>query len=338
MDLTDLNALKQETNSFTEFNSKYLFLNENSNKNKQYINFNFSSKSPNVPNSISSQNLNTFQQPPPLPSRNNQTALGTTGGFSSFSQQPYNSMYNSYSNYSNLNSGFYNNFSNYSSPFNSTGYGLGGLGVGATNNSSNFFLRAAEESSRSAFQSIESVVHAFSAVSAMFESTYYAVFNSFRAVVGVADQFYRLKTHLSGILSALAIIRVLKYIYRRCLRFLRRSAALITKSKLDTNSSDAWSLAKEINDSEKFVKQSQNRQTNWPLIMFLAVVFGGPYLIWKILSSMESLNKDDTLWMTSKIDHFIAVSEFDFDAVNVDELSFKRGQRIIIAPKGRLVI
>ena len=71
--------------------------------------------------------------------------------------------------------------------------------------------------------------------------------------------------------------------------------------------------------------------------MFLGVVLGGPYLIWKILSSIESLNKDDSLWMSGKIDHFIAVSEHDFDSVNVDELSFKRGQRIIIAPKGELM-
>lgn len=68
--------------------------------------------------------------------------------------------------------------------------------------------------------------------------------------------------------------------------------------------------------------------------MFFGVVFGGPWLIWKILSSIEANKKDDTLWMSGKIDHFIAVSEFDFDSVNVDELSFRKGQRIIIAPKG----
>ena len=85
------------------------------------------------------------------------------------------------------------------------------------------------------------------------------------------------------------------------------------------------------------VKETRHRQTNWPLIMFFGVVLGGPWLIWKILSSIDNLKKDDTLWMTGKIDHFIAVSEHDFDAVNVDELSFKRGQRIIIAPKGIII-
>ena len=64
------------------------------------------------------------------------------------------------------------------------------------------------------------------------------------------------------------------------------------------------------------------------------VVVGGPWLIWRILSSMESVNKDDSLWMSGKIDHFIAVAEHDFDAENNDELAFKRSQKIIIAPQG----
>lgn len=114
-------------------------------------------------------------------------------------------------------------------------------------------------------------------------------------VVGVADQFYRLKTHLSGIISALAIIRVLKYFMRRCLRFLKKAAALASGKSIDSNINDAWTISKDISDSEKFVKENLKRQTNWPLIMFLGVVLGGPYLIWKILTSIESLNKDDTL-------------------------------------------
>lgn len=93
----------------------------------------------------------------------------------------------------------------------------------------------------------------------------------------------------------------------------------------------AWSMASKLSDSEKLVKSSPSAQTNWPLIMFLAVVFGGPWLIWKLLSSIN--NKDDSLWMQGKIDHFVAVAEYDFDAVNADELSFRRGQKIIIAPK-----
>ena len=103
----------------------------------------------------------------------------------------------------------------------------------------------------------------------------------------------------------------------------------------DVSTVDAWSAAnKQLSEVETFVKETSKRQTNWPVIMFFAVVFGGPWLIWKILSSIDGINKDDNLWMLGKIDHFIAVAEHDFDAVNVDELSIRKGQRIIIAPKG----
>ena len=209
----------------------------------------------------------------------------------------------------------------------------GGASFGPTGNS---FLRAAEESSRNAFQSIESVVQAFSAVSAMFESTYYAVFNSFRAVVGVADQFYRLKSHLTRILSALAVFRFLKYLARRLLRLLRLTGNANNEESSFASTrlaSDAWGLATMSEDTEKLIYDKSRRQTNWPLIMFFAVVVGGPWLIWRILSSIESLNKDDRLWMQGKIDHFVAVAEYDFDAENNDELSFRRGQRLILAPK-----
>ena len=217
--------------------------------------------------------------------------------------------------------------------YNSTGAYYSGFGFGSAssygaNAATNSFMRSAEESSRGAFQSIESVVQAFSAVAAMFESTYYAVYNSFRAVVGVADQFYRLKTHLQGILSALALVRMLKFLYKRCLKLLGLRKEAITEQEI-------WS---SLSDAERFVKSQQNKSekktTNWPLIMFFAVVLGGPWLIWKILSSIDSASKDDGLWMSGKIDHFIAVSEYDFDSINADELSFKRGQRVLIAPKG----
>lgn len=254
---------------------------------------------------------------PPVPPRSNQTSLvsNLTPGYAGYGSLGANS----YSAYPSTNY-FNSTYSNYSMPFNSN-YSL---------NNSNSFLRAAEDSSRSAFQSIESVVHAFSAVSAMFESTYFAVYNSFRAVVGVADQFYRLKTHLTSIISGLAILKILRKLVRKILRFLRLRAA--EQIELDDT---AWNVANRFSEAENLVKEGR-RQTNWPLIMFFGVVFGGPWLIWKILSSIDSLKKDDTLWMQGKIDHFIAVSEHDFDSVNNDELSFRRGQRIIIAPKGIL--
>ena len=222
----------------------------------------------------------------------------------------------------------------------------GSLNNNSNSNGSNSFLRAAEENSRAAFQSIESVVYAFSAVSAMFESTYLALFNSFRAIVGVADQFYRLKTHLSGILSMLAVARFLGYLYRRCMRFLLRMSRLVARRTGLAGSDDVnWLLASkeqqttfsDLNGVERIgdINNGNRTSTNWPLVMFMGVVLGGPYLIWKILSSINSLKKDDRLWMNGDIDHFVGVGEHDFDAINSDELNFRRGQRITIAPKGK---
>jgi peroxin-13 len=226
-----------------------------------------------------------------------------------------NPLFNSYGSNNYFNG--YNSYSAFNSPYSS--YGM----MNAT--PSNSFLRAAEDNSRNAFQSIESVVHAFSAVSAMFESTFHAVYNSFRAVVGVADQFYRLKMHLSNILSAFALFKGLRYLARRLWRIIKRQKM--------SEGEDLWSSIASI-DAESLVKDSK-RYTNWPLVLFFGVVLGGPWLIWRILSSIDAIQKDDSLWMNGKIDHFVAVSEYDYDAENNDELSFKRGQKIIIAPKGK---
>ena len=262
---------------------------------------------------INNNSASTNLQPisPPLPPRPNNRSYGYGGagmngmGDPLFTSYGQNSYYNSYPGYS-----------NYSNPFNSFNSNL-------NQQPTNGFLRAAEENSRNAFQSIQSVVQAFSA---MFESTFHAVYNSFRAVVGVADQFYRLKTNLSNMISAFAIFRALKYLYYKLLRILRLQTA--------NRSDDVWKKVSTLTDAEIMIKDASRPQTNWPLVMFFAVVVGGPWLIWKILSSMEINNKDD-LWMSGKIDHFVAVAEHDFDAENNDELSFKRGQRIIIAPKGK---
>lgn len=55
------------------------------------------------------------------------------------------------------------------------------------------FQSAISESSRGAFQSIESVVNAVASVANMLSSTHNAVFSSFRAVIGVVEQFSMMK-------------------------------------------------------------------------------------------------------------------------------------------------
>ena len=52
-------------------------------------------------------------------------------------------------------------------------------------------------------------------------------------------------------------------------------------------------MVNRFSEAENLVKETRHRQTNWPLIMFFGVVLGGPWLIWKILSSIDNLKKDD---------------------------------------------
>uniref|UniRef100_A0A914RJ24 Peroxin-13 n=1 Tax=Parascaris equorum TaxID=6256 RepID=A0A914RJ24_PAREQ len=74
-----------------------------------------------------------------------------------------------------------------------TVYGNYGCGVAPMNSS---FARLAEESSRGAFQSIEAVVTAVTSVANMLNSTQNAIYSSFRAVIGVVEQFSRLKSQV----------------------------------------------------------------------------------------------------------------------------------------------
>ncbi|KAL5017008.1 hypothetical protein ScPMuIL_006597 [Solemya velum] len=214
-----------------------------------------------------------------------------------------------------------------SNPYNYGGFGMGynRLGTGDNNDySCNTFSRMAEESSRPAFQSIESIVNAFSSVSMMMESSFQAVYSSFRAVLGVADHFSRLKQQLIQVFSTAAVIRMLIYMYNRFLVFLRLRPA--------TFAEEAWSQA--IDNAVGSIAAggpSDPKKTSWPIFMFFGIVMGGPWVIWKLISAFSS--SEHSRWISGEADHFIAEATYDFTGENSDELSFKRGQNIRVAPK-----
>lgn len=54
-------------------------------------------------------------------------------------------------------------------------------------------------------------------------------------------------------------------------------------------------------------------RSSWPIVMFLAVVFGGPYLIWRLLSSLAPTVKSKTkAWVTGEGEHYAAVGVYNF--------------------------
>ena len=230
-------------------------------------------------------------QPPPIPSRSTvgsgygsgYNSLGYSAGYggigSAFSGLGYGTGYGGLGSYGGgmYGSGMYGGYGGYGT-FNR--YGMSNYGPDMGQNS---FVRMAEENSRQAFQSIEGIVQAFGSVAMMLESTYSAVFNSFRAVIGVADHFSRMRTHFAQIFSAFAVIKTLRWLYRRLLVLLRLREGGLQE--------DVWTAATqaagEAASGAAAAGADPKSRANWPLMLFFAVIIGGPYLIWKFLSSIS---------------------------------------------------
>lgn len=229
------------------------------------------------------------QQPPALPPRPSQQQQSAMAGYGG-GMNCYN--YGAYGN-----SGMYNTPYMYNGMYSGgmyDAYGGGGFnrfGASTDTASQNSFVRTAKDSSQQAFQSIESVVQACRSISMMLDSTFYAVYNSFNAVIGVADHFSRLKQHLGKVLSALALIRTLKWLYRRLLVLLRlRQSVGLDEELWNEAATEAGAATTWLSEGAAGGKPSP-----WPIVFFFAVVFGGPWLIWRLLSAFRGENGRCTL-------------------------------------------
>lgn len=77
------------------------------------------------------------------------------------------------------------------------------------------FIQLAEESSRPAFQSIESLVMAIGNIASMLDSTFFALTSSFRAILGVAANVGQLRGVFAQFWSTFALIRGVTWLYRK---------------------------------------------------------------------------------------------------------------------------
>lgn len=212
-------------------------------------------------------------------------------------------------------------------------YGGGGYGLGGYSRVPHMedvapsrFVQQAEEGSRGAFQSIESIVQAFASVSMMLDATFSAVYNSFRAVLDVANHLTRLRAHLTRVLSAFALVRTLRYLYRRLQRLLGRRSDAEVEDLWADSASDALATSSSTGMEDQTVK-------SWPILLFFAVVLGGPYLIWKLLSSSPGSEEHATNWASGEDDHVVARAEYDFSAASEEEISVRAGDMLNLAPK-----
>lgn len=205
--------------------------------------------------------------PPILPRPSQQTGSSSLSTFRPAYSSSFTPGYGSYG------TSFYGSYSPYS-------YGYGGLGYNRFRTDDippSRFVQQAEESSRGAFQSIESIVHAFASVSMMMDATFSAVYNSFRAVLDVANHFSRLRIHFTKVFSAFALVRTIRYLYQRLQRLLG-----LRKS---SENEDLWAESAGTVARVGLEDKAANSAKSWPIFLFFAVIMGGPYLIWKLLST-----------------------------------------------------
>uniref|UniRef100_A0A6G1SA22 Peroxisomal membrane protein PEX13 n=1 Tax=Aceria tosichella TaxID=561515 RepID=A0A6G1SA22_9ACAR len=174
------------------------------------------------------------------------------------------------------------------------------------------------------FQSIQSLVQAFSSISLMLESTYMAVHSSFRAVMDVADHFIRLKDSLSGFMSVMAIFNTIKWFFRRILYMLN----LVGEEQIW---SDSLTRATEAikRGQQSITEHGRSQTSSWPMLMFLGVAIGAPYMIYQIQKPAPVSSK----WLTQEDCHYVAEALYDFETTHESELPLRAGQKVIIAPK-----
>lgn len=174
------------------------------------------------------------------------------------------------------------------------------------------------------FQSIQSIVQAFSSISMMLESTYMAVHSSFRAVMDVADHFVRLKDTLSGFMSAVTIFNTIKWFFKRILYMFN----IVNEDQIWSDSLISASQAIEKGHKSIF-EQSNKSQSSWPMLMFLGVAIGAPFMIYHIQKPAPTSSK----WITQEESHYIGEALYDFNTTQESEIPLKVGQKVIIAPK-----
>ncbi|KAJ7422948.1 Peroxisomal membrane protein PEX13 [Willisornis vidua] len=253
--------------------------------------------------------------PPILPRPSQQTGSSSLSAFRPAYSSSFTPGYGSYG------TSFYGSYSPYS-------YGYGGLGYNrfcAEAVPPSRFVQQAEESSRGAFQSIESIVHAFASVSMMMDATFSAVYNSFRAVLDVANHFSRLKIHFTKVFSAFALVRTIRYLYQR----LQRLLGLRSSSENE----DLWAESEGKVARAGLEDKLGNSAKSWPIFLFFAVIMGGPYLIWKLLSTYSDEETVSSNWASGEDDHVVGRAEYDFNALSEEEISFRAGDMLKLAPK-----
>lgn len=240
---------------------------------------------PQKPASLGSENSNTIR-----------SSLGNAGSFPGIGSGPYGSpyggslygaglgsMYGGAGGYGSMYGGGYGSM--YGGGYGSMmggGYGVGNM-YGANNGAQNL-----AESTQATFQLIEGLIGAVAGFAQMLEATYMATHNSFFTMVSMAEQISSLKEMLGSFFGIFAAMKMLKRLLYRA------SNGRLGLPPSKTNSQGAKS--KIVQEFERFgeagEREKRKRRMSWkPLLIFLAAVFGFPFLLRKFIAKLSEIQQ-----------------------------------------------
>ncbi|KAG1474681.1 hypothetical protein G6F56_000207 [Rhizopus delemar] len=238
-----------------------------------------------------------------------------TSGYGTGMMSSYNSPYNrmgGYGGYGGYNTGF--------SPYNRMGYNNNMGMMGETP------LQQMESSTRATFDVIGSIVQAFGGFAQMLDSTYMVTHSSFMAMVGVAEQFGNLRHYLGNIFNLFGLLRWLKK------QFYRMTGKTPPPAEEEgPKENELLEISNETNEIEHKIQQTSSKRR--PVLLFLAIVTGLPYLIYKLLQRSHRLKQERMMIPQYGGPVELARVIHTFHGENPMELTIQQGQDIQILSK-----
>ncbi|KAI9221009.1 Peroxin 13, N-terminal region-domain-containing protein [Blastocladiella britannica] len=276
-------------------------------------------------------------------SRYGNTGTYGTGGYSSYSSGYGASGYGT-SGYgaSSYGTGMYGS-SGYGSGgmYGSSGYGAGGMyggggmgmygrpGFGGAMGPGAGGPNALQSSTQAAFDLLNSFVQSFGSFAGMLDSTLHATFQSFHAMMAVADQVGSLRATLGQVFSIMWLLRRLRSWIRG--KVTGQPASDFAAEFTDRPPAGHPSHAAAPGSGRPPIKKK-------PIVIFIALVFGFPYLLSKLVTFLAArlAEQQQQKQKTIKFDPAnieLVRALHDYVATTPEELSLKRGDVVAVLEK-----